>query len=87
VDTYAARLVGYSDIGAPLQAAWAGAMWTRAAELLRSYATGPSPAPLWPPESAAAFTKMVTSIHVRFTAVACHITRATVHRTHHVQWS
>lgn len=64
VDTYTSRLVGYNDTNAPLQAGWTGAMWTRAAELLRFYAVGPAPAPLWPEASAAAFAKMVTSIHV-----------------------
>ena len=64
MDTYSSQLRAYNDSNAPLQAGWMGGMWARAAELLRSYAVGPAPAPEWPLSSAQAAAKMFMTVQV-----------------------
>jgi hypothetical protein len=64
MDTYAAHLKGYNNTNAPLQAGWGASMWSRAAELIKHYAQGPAPTPLWPATSVQAFADMLVNIQV-----------------------
>jgi hypothetical protein len=59
VNTYTSGLRSYNDSNAPLQAAWCGVKWTRAAELLR-WSAGSG----WTAADTAAFASMVTNIHL-----------------------
>jgi len=56
VNAYGHNLHGYTGSNAPLQAAWSGEVWPRAAELLRYSDSG------WKPEDVAAFSKMLTGV-------------------------
>jgi hypothetical protein len=64
MDTYATNLKGYNNSNALLQAAWGASKWPRAAELIKYYAQGPAPAPLWAPSHAQAFANMLTNVSV-----------------------
>ena len=55
-NTYAHTLTGYTNSNAPLQAAWSGELWPRAAELLRYSNSG------WTPQDIAAFSHMLTAV-------------------------
>jgi hypothetical protein len=55
-NAYARALTGYTDSNAPLQAAWSGELWPRAAELLRYSNSG------WKQEDIAAFSYMLTAV-------------------------
>ena len=56
VNAYGHGLRAYSNSNAPLQAAWSGEVWPRAAEILRYSDSG------WKPEDVAAFTKMLQTV-------------------------
>jgi hypothetical protein len=64
MDAYARGLRGYNNSNAPLQAAWGASKWPRAAELIKYYAQGPAPAPVWAPSHAQAFANMLTKVSV-----------------------
>jgi hypothetical protein len=56
VNAYGHTLTGYTGSNAPLQAAWSGELWPRAAELLRYSHSG------WKPEDISAFARMLTHV-------------------------
>ena len=53
LNAYAGALVGYNNSNAPLQSAWSGAKWSKAAEIVAHTGAG------WPAASLAAFVRML----------------------------
>ena len=59
MDTYARNLKGYNNSNAPLQAAWTGLKFARAAEIIRHTGAG------WPDSNISAFAKMLVTISLK----------------------
>jgi len=58
MNTYSHQLKGYTLSNAPLQAAWSGEMWPRAAEIIRYSHAG------WKAEDVQAFSDMLTKLNL-----------------------
>jgi hypothetical protein len=58
MNTYSRQLTAYANSNSPLQAAWSGEMWPRAAEIIRYSHAG------WKPEDVQAFSNMLTKINL-----------------------
>ncbi|WP_407562795.1 alginate lyase family protein [Streptomyces sp. 184] len=64
MDAWSARLTDHTEGNAPLQAAWAGSTWARAAELIRSTYGG------WPPAGVHRFERLLRDVYLPEVTVA-----------------